>query len=359
MIIYGARQVGKTTLIKKVAEEIGDFSYYNCDEPDIAAALTNKTSSELINYLGPKRLIVIDEAQRVKNIGLTLKLLIDQYPTRQIIATGSSSFDLANKINEPLTGRKRIFHLHPLSMAELAAAESEFEANRLLENRLVFGLYPEVVFPKDDSEKTLREIAGSYLYKDILQQEEVRNQDVILDLLRALALQIGGEVSYNELGKLLQIDKKTVVRYLGLLEKTFVIFRIKPWHRNKRTEISKLRKIYFYDNGIRNALINNLNSLKLRNDTGALWENFMMSEILKAKSNQGEESDIHFWRTYSKQEIDYFEEKNSQITALEFKWTKNRKAKAPTAFTRLYPQAKFTVIDRENYWSAIKATTAA
>ena len=188
VVIYGARQVGKTTLVREIAKNWGDFAYFNCDEPDIASALTEKTSSELIDFLGPKRLVIIDEAQRVKNIGLTLKLLIDKYPDRQFLATGSSSFDLAGKINEPLTGRKRVFHLYPLSVTELIDASSQLEENRLLEKRLIFGLYPEVVFPRDDSEKTLREITGSYLYKDILQLEQIRNQDIILDLLKALAL---------------------------------------------------------------------------------------------------------------------------------------------------------------------------
>ena len=349
VVIYGARQVGKTTLVREIAKNWGDFAYFNCDEPDIASALTEKTSSELIDFLGPKRLVIIDEAQRVKNIGLTLKLLIDKYPDRQFLATGSSSFDLAGKINEPLTGRKRVFHLYPLSVTELIDASSQLEENRLLEKRLIFGLYPEVVFPRDDSEKTLREITGSYLYKDILQLEQIRNQDIILDLLKALALQIGGEVSYNELGNLLQVDRKTVARYINLLEKAFVIFRIRPWHKNKRTEIGKLRKIYFYDNGVRNALINNLNPLNLRNDTGALWENFMMSEIIKAKSFTNDESDIHFWRTYGKQEVDYFEEKNGRITALEFKWSRNKKTKVPSVFAKLYPQATFSIVHRENY----------
>jgi len=246
--LVGARQVGKTTLVKEIARSLGESAYFNCDEPDIALALSHKTSSELAEFLGPKKLAIIDEAQRVENIGLTLKLLVDTYPDRQIIATGSSSFDLANKISEPLTGRKRIFHLFPFSMTELANVSSKLEENRLLERRLIYGLYPEVIFPKDNSEKTLREITGSYLYKDIFQLEEIRNRDIILDLLRALALQIGAEVSYNELSKLLQIDKKTVARYISLLEKAFVVFQVRPWHKNKRTEIGKLRKIYFYDN---------------------------------------------------------------------------------------------------------------
>ncbi len=353
IIIYGARQVGKTTLVKEIARSL-ESAYFNCDEPDVASALTNKTSSELAEFLGPKKLTIIDEAQRVENIGLMLKLLVDAYPNRQIIATGSSSFDLADKVNEPLTGRKRVFHLYPLSMTELANATSKLEANRLLEKRLIYGLYPEVVFPKDNSENTLKEITGSYLYKDIFRLEEIRSQDIILDLLRALALQIGGEVSYNELSRLLQIDKKTVARYISLLEKAFVIFRIRPWHKNKRTEIGKLRKIYFYDNGVRNALINNLNPLSLRNDSGSLWENFIMSEIIKSKSAKNEEFDIHFWRTYSKQEIDYFQEKDGQITALEFKWSKNKTVKPPSIFIKLYPKATFSIVNRENYWSYIE-----
>lgn len=353
IVLYGARQVGKTTLVKQIGEKSGNYSYYSCDEPDVAAALTEKTSTELIDFLGSKKLIIIDEAQRVPNIGLTMKLLADNFPKTQFIATGSSSFDLASKISEPLTGRKRIFHLYPISMKELAETSSEVEAGRLLAKRMIFGLYPEVISSSGEGKVVLSEIASSYLYKDIFKFEEIKNQDVVHDLVRALALQMGNEVSYNELSKLLGIDRKTVVKYVGILEKAFVIFRVRPWHRNKRTEIGKLRKIYFYDNGLRNMLINNLNPLSLRTDVGALWENFMLSEIIKSKSIKNEEIDIHFWRTYDRQEVDYVEEVAGEMKAYEFKWSKNAKFKIPRTFAVLYPDVSVTTINPDNFWRLV------
>lgn len=356
VVICGARQVGKTTLVKEIGQKYGDYSYFSCDEPDVVTALSGRTSTELIDFLGSKRLIIIDEAQRVPNIGLTLKLLADNFPKTQFVATGSSSFDLANEISEPLTGRKRVFHLFPVSMGELAGTASQTEAGRLLEKRLIFGLYPEVISSKTDALAALKEIATSYLYKDIFKFEEIKNQDVVADLVKALALQIGGEVSYNELSKLLGIDRKTVRKYVSILERAFVIFRARPWHRNKRTELGKLRKIYFYDNGLRNMLINNLNPLNLRTDVGALWENFMMSEIIKAKSFRNEESDIHFWRTYARQEVDYIEELSGEMIALEFKWSKDARFKIPKIFSSLYPGVPIKVISPANFWKAIRSS---
>lgn len=351
VVVYGARQVGKTTLVKEVAKQFGDFNYFSCDEPDVTAALTNRTSTQMIDFLGSKKLIILDEAQRVTNIGVALKLLVDNYPDRQFIATGSSSFDLANHINEPLTGRKRVFHLHPLSVVELAAQSSKLEETRTLEQRLIYGLYPEVVFTKDDSATALKEIVSSYLYKDILRFEDIRNMDVVSDLLRALALQVGNEVSYTELGNLLGIDKKTVTKYVHLLEQAFVIFRVRPWHKNKRKELSKLRKIYFYDNGVRNALINNLNPLNMRNDVGNLWENFIMSEKIKSLSASAKDYTPHFWRTYDKQEVDLILEISGELSAFEFKWSEKVSPKTPTALLELYPNISYRVINRENFWS--------
>jgi len=350
IVVYGARQVGKTTLVKEIAKKYGDYSYFSCDEPDVVYALTGKTSTELINFLGSKKMIILDEAQRVTNIGLTLKLLIDNFPDRQFIATGSSSFDLANRINEPLTGRKRVFHLHPLSLTELSKVEGKNEVTRLLEHRLIYGLYPEVVFSKENSSIPLTEIVSSYLYKDVLQFGEIRNQEVVVDLLRALALQVGSEVSYNELSILLGIDKKTVMKYVHLLEQAFVIFRVRPWHKNKRKELSKLRKIYFYDNGVRNAIINNLNAINLRSDVGELWENFIMAEKAKSMIAESKNMVFHFWRNYERREVDLLLENSGKIEAFEFKWSEKAKSKIPSALKGLYPNISYTVVNRSNFW---------
>ena len=352
IIIYGARRVGKTTLVKEIQNNFSDISLYlNCDEPDIKEALTNKTSTELKSFIGPKKLIIIDEAQRVINIGLTLKLIVDNYPEIQIIATGSSSFELSNQTVEPLTGRKYEYILFPFSFHELKSIYTNLELDRLLEKRIVFGMYPEIIINEPENERNLKEITGSYLYKDVLQYQNIRNPDVLDKLLRALALQVGSEVSYNELANLLTVDKKTIQSYISLLEKAFVIFRLQPFNKNLRNEIKKLRKIYFIDNGIRNALINNLNPLALRNDTGILWENFLISERIKYNFNNFLNINAYFWRTHQKEGIDYIEEKTGNIQAYEFKW-KNKnslKSKPPKAFSDKYNKYYFETIDKKTY----------
>ena len=282
--------------------------YINCDELDIKDALTNKTSTELKYFIGNRKLVIIDEAQRVKNIGLTLKLLADNFPNIQIIATGSSSFELSNSVIEPLTGRKLEFYLYPLSAGELKTIYSDLEINRLLENLIIYGMYPEIVLDGDNREVSLKELARSYSYKDISTYQNIKNHDALIKLLQALALQAGSEVSYNELSNLLGIDKKTVENYIQILEKAFIIFRLTSFNTNKRNELKRLRKIYFYDTGIRNALINNLNPLNLRQDTGALWENYIISERIKFLKNSGMDRRSYFWRTLIKQEVDYIEE---------------------------------------------------
>ncbi|MDD4271984.1 MAG: ATP-binding protein [Patescibacteria group bacterium] len=348
-IIYGARQVGKTTLAKEIQKKYpNDSLYLNCDEPDIRDALTNKTSTELKSFLGNKKLIIIDEAQRVENIGLTLKLLADNFSEMQILATGSSSFDLSNKIAEPLTGRKNEYYLFPFSLEELKSIYSTMEIDRILERRIVFGMYPEIVQGGDKPEQNLKSLALSYTYKDILQYQYIKNPEILEKLLRALALQIGNEVSYNELSEMVGIDKNTVAGYIQLLEKAFIIFRLGPFSRNLRNELKKLRKIYFYDTGIRNALINNLNPLELRQDVGALWENFIISERIKYNQNNFLDKNIYFWRTTQGQEIDYIEDGGGKVAGFEMKWQKD-KFKKPKVFLEAYAGSDVELINKNSY----------
>lgn len=350
IIIYGARQVGKTTLVKEILGEINEKSaYFNCDEIDVRTSLTDKTSTELKSFLGKSRLVVLDEAQRVKNIGLILKLLIDRFPDFQIIATGSSSFDLSNEISEPLTGRKFEFQLFPFSLEEVGKTIPRLEIGRILLQRLIYGMYPEVYISGGrEGLDILRDIAGSYLYKDILSYQTIKNPEILEKLLRALALQLGNEVSYNELSNIIGVDKKTVAGYLRILEQAFIIFRLGPLSRNLRIELKKLRKVYFYDVGIRNAIINNFNPLELRQDVGALWENFMITERLKRNNNHDVVCNTYFWRTHQQQEIDYIEERQGTLSGFEFKW-RDRKYRAPRKFLEAYPGSGVKVVTRENY----------
>jgi predicted AAA+ superfamily ATPase len=352
VIVYGARQVGKTTMIKAIQENYppGDTLYINCDEPDFRQSLTDVTSTALRALIGRRKLVLIDEAQRVKNIGITLKLMIDNFPDTQVVATGSSSLDLSNEIVEPLTGRKYEFQLFPFSIEELTQKYSSIEIKRLLENRIIYGMYPEIEEKPDEAQVLLRELASSYLYKDVLQYQDIRRPELLENLLTALALQIGRSVSYNELSNLLGVTKETIATYIQLLEKTFVIFRLQPFSRNLRNEITALRKIYFYDTGIRNALINNFNPLHLRQDLGHLWENFMISERIKRNANNGLFMNCYFWRTHQQQEIDYIEEQSGTIHAFEFKW-KSGKERTPKAFLDAYPDSPLEFVTSENFGS--------
>jgi len=347
-VIYGARQVGKTTLVKEILREFGDNSMYlNCDEPDVREMLTGKTSTELGSLIGSKRLVVIDEAQRVENIGLTLKLIVDNFPEIQVIATGSSSFELSGKIAEPLTGRKDEFYLYPFSVEELLSSYSPVEINRLLEERMVYGSYPGIVF-SDSRDTRVRELATSYSYKDALTYQDIRNPELLEKLLQALALQVGNEVSYTELAQTLGINKVTVESYVRILEQAFIIFRVGPFSRNVRNELKKKRKVYFYDLGMRNALINNLNPLALRNDVGALWENFLVSERIKRNANARVYANTYFWRTTSGKEIDYIEEAGGVISGFEFKWKKENFI-VPKEFVEGYPGSIVKLVNRESY----------
>ncbi len=353
IILYGARQVGKTTLVKEIQKNYPDNSIYlNCDEPDIRAALTDKTSTELKSFFGHKKLVILDEAQQVKNIGHTLKLAFDNFPEVQILATGSSSFELSDKISEPLTGRKIEFFLYPFSFEEVASVYSDLEMDRFLEKRMIYGMYPEVVVTKDNVDINLKNLARSYSYKDVLKYQNIKNPELLEKLLQALALQIGNEVSYNELSNLLGVDKKTIASYMQILEKAFIIFRIGPFSRNLRSELKRLRKIYFYDTGIRNALINNLNPLNLRQDVGGIWENFIIAERKKFLNNNGFDRQAYFWRTLQKQEIDYIEEYDGIMSAFEIKW-KIGKMHVPKAFSVSYPKTEVKLVNRDNYKSFI------
>jgi len=349
IILYGPRQVGKTTLIQEIRTKYPkDSIYLNCDEPDIRRALTDVTSTEIEAFIGDKRLIFLDEAQRVKNIGITLKIMADRFPERQVVATGSSSFELSNEVSEPLTGRKYEFQLYPLSMEELSALYSEIELQRLLERRMVFGMYPEIVLAGNEAEERLRSLADSYLYKDVLQYRQIKHPDLLERLLQALALQVGHEVAYNELAATVGIDKKTVANYIEILEKAFIIFRLGPFSRNLRNELKKMRKIYFFDTGVRNVLINNLNPLHLRGDVGALWENFMISERMKRNRNHGLTRNVYFWRTHGQQEIDYLEEAGGILQGFEFKWGAKR-YRPPRTFMTAYPGSSVEVINRKTF----------
>ena len=321
--------------------------------PDLRTMLTEVTSTELHQLTGSKRLIFIDEAQRVRNIGLTLKLLVDNFPEKQVVATGSSSLDLSNEIVEPLTGRKYEFHLFPFSLIELRQKYSDIEINRILEQRIIMGMYPEIVEKTDESKVLLTGLASSYLYKDVLQYQNIRRPELLEKLLVALALQIGNEVSYNELANSLGATKETIASYIQLLEKSFVIFRLPPFSRNLRNELTKMRKIYFIDTGIRNALINNFNPVHLRQDIGQLWENFILCERLKSNSNTGRIVNRYFWRTHQQQEIDYLEEMNGEISGYEIKWKPSKKH-IPKAFVHAYPDSHVKMITPQNLWEFIE-----
>jgi len=351
IVVYGARQVGKTTLVRKIAEETADtYGYLNCDELDVLGRLQNAGTSEALRQvIGDQKLVVIDEAQRVKNIGLKLKLMVDNFPGTQIIATGSSSFDLANEINEPLTGRSFEFWLFPLRLDELFDSDNFIEAQRRLGALLVYGSYPDVYMLGSDELKAqrIKYLAANYLYKDILKFNNIKNSETVLKLLQALALQVGSEVSYNELANMVGVNKKTISDYIELLEKAFIIFRLTPYSGNLRKAIGKLRKIYFLDLGIRNAVINNLNPLQIRDDVGKLWENFVISEKYKQQLGLGFKTNYYFWRTYDKQEVDLVEDRGGKLRGWEIKWS-GRDKKPPRAWSS-YKNASWKIINRDNY----------
>jgi predicted AAA+ superfamily ATPase len=351
LILYGPRQVGKTTLITEFLKTYsGTYRYDTGDDIEIRNVFLSESKSKLLDYAGSNSLIVIDEAQRIAGIGLGLKILVDALPNTYFLITGSSSIELMGQVGEPLTGRKKTLFLYPLSQKELIPNQNRFDMKRNLESYLLFGGYPEVFNIQDKKEKEdyLKELTHSYLLKDILEMDKVKNSQVLMDLLRSLAFQIGGEVSLSELSRNLGINAKTVARYIDLLEKSFIIYGLRGFSRNLRKEITKMRKFYFYDNGIRNALISNFNPISLRNDIGMLWENFIFMERIKKRSYDDINANIFFWRTWDQEEIDLIEEREGHLFGYEFKYKSQKKLKIGS-WQESYPNEPVEVVDSENY----------
>jgi len=349
VILMGARQVGKTTILHHLFDNQNDVLWLSGDDADVQSVLSHITSTRWRAIIGQNKTLIIDEAQYIENIGIKLKLITDQLPDIQLIATGSSSFDLANKINEPLTGRKREIMLFPLSFDEMTKHHGLIDERRLLSHRLVFGYYPEIVSNFGNEKTVLKELINSYLYKDILKWERIRKPDKVVKLLQALAFQVGQLVSYNELGQICGLDSKTIEQYIILLEQSYIIYRLSAFRRNLRNELKNSRKIYFWDNGVRNALISNFNPVELRNDIGALWENFIISERIKKINNNDLWVNNWFWRTQQQQEIDYIEETDGKISAFEFKWNPTAKTTKTNTFLEAYPNSSIEIIHRENF----------
>lgn len=351
IMLYGTRRTGKTTIIEKIAQKLGDdVLMLNGEDMQVAELLQKRTVAHYQKICGGKKVIIIDEAQSISQIGQILKLLIDAVKGITIIATGSSSLDLINKTGEPLVGRNLVYQLFPIAQSELSKQETYFETIKQLEERLIYGSYPELwhLNNHQDKELYLKQLVNSYLLKDLLIVENVKGADVMYKLLQLLAWQIGSQVSTVELANQLQINKATVDRYLDLLSKVFIIYPLTGYGNNLRKEVTKSKKWYFFDNGIRNALINNFSSIENRNDIGQLWEQYILSERVKYNSYRKYQPKYFFWRTYDRQEIDLLELNNSQLQAFECKW-KDTKAKVPLAFQKGYPDATFTLINKENY----------
>lgn len=349
ILIMGARQVGKSTLLKQLLKERNDVLWLNGDDWDVQDLFSTITSTRLRAIIGDNRFVVVDEAQRIPEIGLRLKLITDQVPDVQLIATGSSSFELSSKVSEPLTGRKREFIMCPLSFEEMVNHTQFLDEVRMIPHRMVYGYYPEVVTTPGDERTLLKELTNSYLYKDILSLDGINKPEKLVRLLKALALQIGSQVSYNEIGMLVGLDPKTVERYVDILEKSFVIFRLGTFSRNMRNELKSSRKIYFWDLGVRNAVIGNLAPVDNRTDVGELWENFVIAERMKRNVYMESFAQSYFWRNRQQQEVDYLEEVDGSLHAYEFKWNVRKgKEKCPVSFQSNYPEATYKVITPEN-----------
>lgn len=349
IILMGPRQVGKTTLLKSLFEKSTEIIWLNGDEPDIQSIFENISSKRLEAIIGNKKMIIIDEAQRIPEIGLKMKLITDQLLNVQLIATGSSAFELSNKLNEPLTGRKWEFKMYPISFQEMVNHHGLLNEIRLLPHRLIYGFYPDVVNHPGNEKEILKQLSDSYLYKDLLMIDQIKKPSALVKLLQALALQIGSQVSYHELAQICGLDGKTIEKYMMLLEQSYIIFRLTSFSRNQRNELKKSRKVYFFDNGIRNSLIANFEQIENRTDIGALWENFLVSERVKYLAYQQKWVNNWYWRTTEQQEINYVEEENGQLSAYEFKWNPKAKESIPNSFKKTYPTATINIIHRENF----------
>ena len=348
IMIIGPRQVGKTTLILNQLRG-KEYTFFDGDDPSTRAELDTPNTEKIRELIGGKKIVFIDEAQRINGIGLTSKIIIDQFKGVQLWISGSSSFNLFNELNEPLTGRKWEYELYPISWEEYENSVGYLKAQQNLENRLIYGMYPEVVNnDKGEEKEVLRNLVNSYLYRDILSHGEIRKPEILEKLVQGLALQVGSEVNYNELSQLVSISKDTVQRYIDILEKGYVLFRLRSFNRNVRNEIKRGRKIYFYDNGIRNAVIGEFGGINTRNDIGMLWENFLISERIKQNSYKMTFAKSHFWRTRQQQEIDYVEQNGLSLAAYEFKWNPKSKAKFSKTFLESY-KADGRLINRENF----------
>lgn len=347
IMLIGPRQVGKTTLINEVLKG-KDYLFLDGDDPSVRQLLTEPNTEQIRQIIGKYKIVFVDEAQRIKGIGLTLKIVTDQFKDVQLFISGSSSFDLSSEFNEPLTGRKWEFTLFPISWEEYEDKIGFLKAEQQLENRLLFGFYPDVLNHPSDEKETLKTLVNSYLYKDIFSFSGIRKPEIIEKLLKALALQVGHEVNYNELAQTIGVDKNTISKYIDILEKGFVIFKLNSFSSNKRDEIKTNKKIYFYDNGVRNLLIGNFTPLEFRTDKGALWENFLVSERLKQNNYHNDFAKIYFWRTKQQQEVDLVEEYETKIAGFEFKWKAKNNVRLPKTFVNQY-NASEKVIDRTNF----------
>ncbi|HLF65260.1 MAG TPA: ATP-binding protein [Saprospiraceae bacterium] len=349
ILLFGARQLGKTTLLRTIFGTRADTLWLNCDEPDVQVLFQNVTSSRLKTLFAGYRFVVFDEAQRIPDIGLKLKLITDHIPQVQVIATGSSAFELANKAHEPLTGRKWEYQMFPVSFEEMVTYHGLLEEQRQLHSRLLYGYYPEIINNPGEERERLKTLTDSFLYKDILHWENIQKPDKLIRLMQALSFQVGRQVSYSELGNLVGLDNKTVEKYLNLLEQVFVIFRLGSFSRNLRNELKASRKIYFFDNGIRNALIAAFQPIDLRQDIGALWENWILSERMKYLHYHNIWTNTFFWRTSQQQEIDLVEERDGTLSAYEFKWASTKKSTFPRTFTENYKPVTQETISPDNF----------
>lgn len=351
IVVLGARQVGKSTLMKHVTDEMQEpVLDLNCDDPEVRTILSDINSANLRILISNYKVIAIDEAQRVENVGLVLKRMVDSYPDIQVLVSGSSSLHLRDSINEPLTGRKYEYTMYTISTGELYETEGLVKTRQKLESRLIYGSYPDVVTHPEEAKELLRTLADSYLYKDILELDEVRKPAVLQKILVALALQLGSEVAYNEVARTVGSDPKTVERYIDLLEKSFVVYSLSGLSRNMRNELKKARKIFFYDTGIRNAILQNYAPVPLRNDVGALWENFFILERMKYNAYHGRHVNYYFWRTVNQQEIDFIEECDGEFVIFEMKWNESKaNVKFPQSFIDAYHPKECHVVTPANY----------